>query len=201
MRGGICVCIDVVVCMQRSDKPRRHGCRKKYCDQCLMKFYKEKPPPLRQDPNRFSHPPLLRVRVFVCLCMHMYVCMYVCMYVYVCVCVCLRVRMCVCISCMWIYMLFVLCCNAPISLAHSRIPPPSLLPLSVPLSLSRFPSNWPCPACRRICTCAACRRQKAKLQQRADPLTMSPATSLACGLVYFKDLLKFKLGDPAGPMK
>jgi len=92
---------------QRKTGEKRHVCRKKYCDQCLQKFYHEKPPAQRQDPS----------------------------------------------------------------------------------------SNWPCPACRGLCCCAACRRQKAK--KGSDPLTMSPATSLACGLVYFKDMLKFKLGEPA----
>eukprot|EP01006_Ploeotia_vitrea_P042008 TRINITY_DN66595_c5_g5_i3.p1 TRINITY_DN66595_c5_g5~~TRINITY_DN66595_c5_g5_i3.p1 ORF type:complete len:803 (+),score=368.70 TRINITY_DN66595_c5_g5_i3:441-2849(+) len=88
---------------------KRHVCRKKYCDQCLMKFYHEQPPPQRQDPQ----------------------------------------------------------------------------------------SNWPCPACRGICCCAACRRQKAKLHQRTEPMRMSPATALAAGLVYFNNKEKFRLGDPA----
>lgn len=59
-------------------------------------------------------------------------------------------------------------------------------------------SEWACPACRGICICAACRRQKAKPSQASGPgmPQMSPATSLACGLVYYKDLLKFKLDGP-----
>mmetsp|Transcript_23746 Transcript_23746/g.46291 ORF Transcript_23746/g.46291 Transcript_23746/m.46291 type:complete len:237 (-) Transcript_23746:367-1077(-) len=77
----------------------QHMCRKKYCDQCLEKFYHEKPPTRTELPA------------------------------------------------------------------------------------------WLCPACRTLCCCAACRRQKAKLAD--DPRTMSPATSLACGLV-FGDMLDGK---------
>mmetsp|Transcript_10180 Transcript_10180/g.19549 ORF Transcript_10180/g.19549 Transcript_10180/m.19549 type:complete len:471 (-) Transcript_10180:394-1806(-) len=80
-------------------KDKRHMCRKKYCDQCLEKFYHEKPPTRTERPT------------------------------------------------------------------------------------------WLCPACRTLCCCAACRRQKAKLAD--DPRTMSPATSLACGLV-FGDMLDGK---------
>ena len=96
---------------KKRNKEKRHVCRKKYCDQCLQKFYHEKAPSKRQDPS----------------------------------------------------------------------------------------STWLCPACRGLCCCAACRRQKTKGPGGGDPLTMSPATSLACGLVYFKDMLKFKLSDPANP--
>mmetsp|Transcript_21999 Transcript_21999/g.39016 ORF Transcript_21999/g.39016 Transcript_21999/m.39016 type:complete len:522 (+) Transcript_21999:191-1756(+) len=80
-------------------KDKRHLCRKKYCDQCLEKFYHENPPKKVET------------------------------------------------------------------------------------------TKWFCPACRGLCCCAACRRQKAKLLD--DPRTMSPATSLACGLV-FGDMLDVK---------
>jgi len=83
----------------KKPKDKRHLCRKKYCDQCLEKFYQEEPP------------------------------------------------------------------------SHAEI------------------AKWMCPACRCLCCCAACRRQKAKLAD--DPQTMSPATSLACGLV-FGDMLDGK---------
>ncbi len=62
-------------------------------------------------------------------------------------------------------------------------------------------SGWNCPACRNACCCAACRRTKAKsLDQfvatynaaninpkKSGDVLMSPATSIACGLVYFGD--------------
>ncbi|GAB5356504.1 hypothetical protein AAMO2058_000295600 [Amorphochlora amoebiformis] len=48
--------------------------------------------------------------------------------------------------------------------------------------------KWLCPACRSLCCCAACRRQRAKLDEDQP---MSPATSLACGLV-FGDMLDGK---------
>ena len=50
--------------------------------------------------------------------------------------------------------------------------------------------QWLCPACRSVCCCAACRRSKSKgFTNDVDRiLAMSPATSLACGLVYFGDM-------------
>mmetsp|Transcript_42836 Transcript_42836/g.71339 ORF Transcript_42836/g.71339 Transcript_42836/m.71339 type:complete len:571 (-) Transcript_42836:109-1821(-) len=87
----------------QKSKDRRHICRKKYCDQCLEKFYNENPPS------------------------------------------------------------------------------------SVQINL------WLCPACRSLCCCAACRRNKAKFLY--DPRTMSPATSIACGLV-FGDMLDIKTQNP-----
>lgn len=68
--------------------------------------------------------------------------------------------------------------------------------------------KWTCPACRDICCCAACRRSKAKqgifLEKPSSSLsnaskdnrpkiqkvvTLSPATSIAVGIVLFGDLL------------
>jgi Zinc-finger domain of monoamine-oxidase A repressor R1 len=91
-----------------SGREKRSDCRKKYCDQCLMKFYRETPPLKRQHPS----------------------------------------------------------------------------------------SNWPCPSCRGICRCAACRRQKERQRSR-DALTMSPATTIACQLVFNKDISKLQLGTSA----
>jgi hypothetical protein len=61
--------------------------------------------------------------------------------------------------------------------------------------------SWSCPACRQICTCAACRKNKLKSSKyfQQDPALMSPATSIAVGLVYFGDISeearKFKLDE------
>jgi len=63
---------------------------------------------------------------------------------------------------------------------------------------------YSCPSCRGICSCAACKRLKFKDHTSAtggnDRLQMSPATSVACGLVYFGDNLesnkKFRLDIP-----
>ncbi len=42
--------------------------------------------------------------------------------------------------------------------------------------------RWTCPGCLDHCSCAACRRQRAKLGVK--PEAMSPATSVACSLVF-----------------
>jgi hypothetical protein len=61
--------------------------------------------------------------------------------------------------------------------------------------------DWTCPACREICTCAACRKGKLKGTRFAkqEPTAMSPATSMAVSLVYHGDLAmglkKFNLDD------
>ncbi|SPR00417.1 unnamed protein product (mitochondrion) [Plasmodiophora brassicae] len=45
---------------------------------------------------------------------------------------------------------------------------------------------WPCPSCRSICTCAACRRNKVKRPVPEHLLqSTSPATLYAVSLVYF----------------
>eukprot|EP00474_Spongospora_subterranea_P010291 CRZ10749.1 hypothetical protein [Spongospora subterranea] len=48
-------------------------------------------------------------------------------------------------------------------------------------------SMWPCPSCRSICSCAACRRQKFKNRNIPEHLltSTSPSISFACGIVYF----------------
>eukprot|EP00475_Leptophrys_vorax_P031375 TRINITY_DN4751_c0_g1_i3.p1 TRINITY_DN4751_c0_g1~~TRINITY_DN4751_c0_g1_i3.p1 ORF type:complete len:347 (+),score=81.05 TRINITY_DN4751_c0_g1_i3:706-1746(+) len=53
-------------------------------------------------------------------------------------------------------------------------------------------SGWKCPACRNSCCCAACRRAKAKSFDSylsTSSVSMSPATSIACGMVFFSDIL------------
>eukprot|EP00475_Leptophrys_vorax_P000234 TRINITY_DN10140_c0_g1_i3.p1 TRINITY_DN10140_c0_g1~~TRINITY_DN10140_c0_g1_i3.p1 ORF type:complete len:557 (-),score=100.07 TRINITY_DN10140_c0_g1_i3:75-1721(-) len=53
--------------------------------------------------------------------------------------------------------------------------------------------SWQCPACRQLCSCAACRKGKMKLTSsgggnrlmQQDPAMMSPATSIAVGLVHY----------------
>jgi len=52
--------------------------------------------------------------------------------------------------------------------------------------------RWSCPACQGRCCCASCRSKKASNATHIeDARTMSPATSLACGLV-FGDILDRK---------
>lgn len=56
-------------------------------------------------------------------------------------------------------------------------------------------NSWECAACLKICTCAACRKIYRSFQDEEsnkssesdvliDPQQMSPATAIACGLVY-----------------
>jgi hypothetical protein len=65
---------------------------------------------------------------------------------------------------------------------------------SSPPSKAAAPS-WPCPACRGICCCAACRRIKAKQFGDLDPTTLSPASVLAYSYVYCPDILLAAMGD------
>eukprot|EP00475_Leptophrys_vorax_P040807 TRINITY_DN7635_c0_g2_i4.p1 TRINITY_DN7635_c0_g2~~TRINITY_DN7635_c0_g2_i4.p1 ORF type:complete len:634 (+),score=89.27 TRINITY_DN7635_c0_g2_i4:421-2322(+) len=48
--------------------------------------------------------------------------------------------------------------------------------------------DWTCPACREICTCAACRKGKFKQSQKVRPTApaemLSPASSIATNIVY-----------------
>ena len=56
-------------------------------------------------------------------------------------------------------------------------------------------TTWPCPACRGICCCAACRRIKAKQLDSVDPTQLSPASMLAYSFVYCPDILLTSMGD------
>lgn len=53
-----------------------------------------------------------------------------------------------------------------------------------------FDEDWLCPACRDLCTCAACRRSRNKSDSVSDDNDMDPETYVAVGLVHFRDKLR-----------
>jgi len=67
-----------------------------------------------------------------------------------------------------------------------------------PVKKSPAAAAWPCPACRGVCCCAACRRIKARQFGELDPATLSPAALLAYSMVYCPNVLRTAMAGVGG---